>query len=374
MVQNRVEMNWDEEELDSRPARDSFMPLFDQPEQSGYLPSAEDQSWREREATRLGYFAPREEATRPQDVSRAAEVPEEDVGRPASPELDFAGAESAEPQTVEPAAAAPEIDEPEIAAPETAELEIAEPEIAEPEIGETEPIEAVEADFAGEEISSADEGEISVPPPVVVDHGDFRPQREFSTLETGGRSGKVFMLALVAAVGLVALLPFAFPQTLTADFWNTQLAGLKGMPGSPAEPARATRTANVPAPSAPVAAPVLRREPVAPLPVEPAPAANASETATQDAPAPAPSPPNPQPRQRAAVPAKPSGGGFYAMVPGPDGTLTSRYFSSDSEQGSQSRPAVPKRNEGGEEKGVYAMAPGPDGTLRYQYFPPKPPR
>ena len=64
------------------------------------------------------------------------------------------------------------------------------------------------------------------------------------------------------------------------------------------------------------------------------------------------------------------------MVPGPDGTLTSRYFSADSgrEGRSANDPAVPKRVEDGGEKGVYAMAPGPDGTLRYQYFPPKPPR
>jgi hypothetical protein len=286
-----------------------------------------------------------------------------------SPELDFADAESAEPQAVEPEAAEPEIVEAEIAEPESAQPEIVEPEIVKPES-----IEAVEADFVEEEISSADEGEIPVAQMTMVDHGDFRLQREFSSLETGSRSGKVFMLALIAVIGLAALLPFAFPQTLTANFWNAQLAGLKSVSGPPAEPVRATRTANVPVPSPAAAAPVLRREPVAPLPVEPPPAANANEAVIQDALPTAPPSPSPQPRLRAAVPAKPSGGGFYAMVPGPDGTLTSRYFSSDSGPGSESRPAVPKRSEGGEEKGVYAMAPGPDGTLRYQYFPPKPSR
>ncbi|HEY4275150.1 MAG TPA: hypothetical protein VGM68_06675 [Rhizomicrobium sp.] len=333
-------MNWDDEEPDARPARDSFTPLFGQPEQNGYLPSEEDQSWREREAARLGYFAPRDEAWRARDVSEAAETFDTGIAEP----------------------------------------DLFEAEPVEAALGETEAVETLSAEpvSADTEIDCVDEAEELATEVAVADHGDFRPQRAFSIPEQHDRSGKSLLLALVATVGGVALLLYAFPQSLTANFWTAQFVAAKIAVDSPAKPVRTAPVMDTPAlaPSlateAPV--PVAPPEPTAPVPAQPDPIAGANAPVTQDAPPTVLPKPDQRSRLPAAVkPADNNAGGFYAMVPGPDGTMTSRYFPADpgKDAGSTNGPAVPKETGAGEEKGVYALAPGPDGTLKYQYFPPK---
>jgi hypothetical protein len=67
-------------------------------------------------------------------------------------------------------------------------------------------------------------------------------------------------------------------------------------------------------------------------------------------------------------------GGFYAKVAQPDGTLKDVYFPSGSKSGTA--PAVPPRakTDAHGKDGFYAMVPGPDGALKRTYFPAKPSR
>jgi hypothetical protein len=81
-------------------------------------------------------------------------------------------------------------------------------------------------------------------------------------------------------------------------------------------------------------------------------------------------PPKSNSKPRATARDERSAGGFYAKVPGPDGTLRDTYFPGAPETGSRTpsrkEPAVPA-----DAGGFYSRALGPDGTIQYRYFPAK---
>jgi hypothetical protein len=347
-IQNRAEMNWDEDEPDPRPARDSFTPLFGQPEQGGYLPSKDDQSWREQEALRLGYFTPRA------DVSQ---------------KTDWA------------------------AAPPAREMIPIEEDPAPPEV-------------SPDEVEVPDEKEEAPESEAVAEGGDFTPRREFAMPEPGRRNrGRILLVsALLAATAAIAI---AFPHALKISFWkgeaakvmpNSQTASIPSMRRVPDKSASAPMPSAVAPATAPRAAepvPSPRASPDAggnrtqaatrgvPPAMEPAPLPQSNPKAGEDAAGAAvPAAPAPElavrPRQRAATPENSPGSGqdgFYAMVPGPDGTMTYRYFSADPEPKSGAGRANSRTNRTDrEDRGVYAKAPGPDGRMEYRYFPPPPAR
>lgn len=164
-----------------------------------------------------------------------------------------------------------------------------------------------------------------------ADTADQDLDRQEDILEPTGRgqAGILFLMAAVAALVIVAL---AFPDA--ADFWSAHRA--VSTAGAPA------RAANIPAP-----APALKR--LAP----PAPVSDPGSNTKPSANAMPEAPPNP----RAA--ARTSG----TMVISPDGTV--KYENAGPSKRASARPAASDRGAGG----FYAKVPGPDGTLRYQYFP-----
>ena len=163
--------------------------------------------------------------------------------------------------------------------------------------------------------------------------------RQEDVLEPAGR-GQGGILFLMAAVAALAVAAISFPNLLTAGFWNAPRAARAATPaGAP------PRAANVPARAANDPAPELQR--LVPPANDPGlnakPAANAMPEAATD--------------QRPA--ARKSG----TMVISPDGTV--KYENAGPAKRASARHAAKDRGAGG----FYAKVPGPDGTLRYQYFP-----
>jgi hypothetical protein len=314
MSQGRPETKADAEPVDSRAERERFEALADKIRQESHLPSQDDQSWREREAIRLsaydrGYMPPQgNQSWREREALLFAPARENDIA----------------------------------------------------------------------DVETDREPPLSVPPPV--------------STTRGGQGGILLAFFLVAAIalGVVAL---AYPDILTTGFWRT--AGSRNN--------STVETASAPAPVArpPASAPPTGQSP---LP-SPAPALDLRGTPDLAPPAEvAPPPPAPKPPVRiidAVTPPKPAAtgprdedgaNGFYAKVPGPDGTLQDKFFPSEGKPGqtrsgpikSDIAPAVPPLagsrgpvDRGAVDKGTggfYARVPGPDGTLEYKYFPSKPPR
>lgn len=317
MSQGRPETKADAEPADSRAERDRFEALADKIRQESHLPSQDDQSWREREAIRLsaydrGYIPPQgNQSWREREALLFVPAQENDTA----------------------------------------------------------------------DVERDREPPLSVLPPV-------------STTK-GGQGGILLAFLLVAAIalGIVAL---AHPEILTTSFWRTAGGGNNPAP----------ETASAPAHTTPVSTPPIQQPSLSP----PAPALDLRGTPDPTPPAeaatPAPPAPEPAPVQiiDAAAPPKPASatraaprndadtGGFYAKVPGPDGTLQDKFFPSQGKSGkgksgpikSDKAPAVPplSRARGPLDQstvdkgagGFYARVPGPDGTLEYKYFPSKPPR
>jgi len=181
-----------------------------------------------------------------------------------------------------------------------------------------------------------------------------------------GSAGIIFAFFLVVAIGVI-IVAFTAPEMLTAQFWRGTAATQSPAPAPP--PAMA------PAKNAPPA------EPAPPPPSMPAPAR------VPDLPAPAlnvappgaakPEPTAPPPARAARPAARDETGGFYAKVPGPDGTLEYKFFPSEGSSGpsqpGQSRSSRSSPTDARSEGGFYARVPGPDGTLQNKYFPPEAP-
>ncbi|MES2253951.1 MAG: hypothetical protein V4559_02785 [Pseudomonadota bacterium] len=317
MSQGRPETKADAEPVDSHAERERFEALADKIRQESHLPSQDDQSWREREAIRLsaydrGYTPPQgNQSWRESEALRFVPVREND------------------------------------ATDVTVEIDREPP--------------------------------LAVPPPV--------------STTRGGQGGILLAFLLVAAIAL-GVAALAYPDILTTGFWRTAGSRNNATAETASAPARVARP--------PVSAPPAEQSPLPP----PAPALDLRGTPDPAAPADAANPPAPEPAPvqiiDAGTPPKPaartaprddgSNGGFYAKVPGPDGTLQSKFFPSEVNPGpaksgpikSDKEPAVPPlaggrapvdrgtvdKNTGG----FYARVPGPDGTLEYKYFPSKPPR
>jgi hypothetical protein len=315
MARSRLEI-LEEEEAQSQAERARFEELADQYRQQSHLPPGGDQSWREREAMRRAAY----------DAGYAPPP-----GDPLWREREDAQAAEHEP-VQEPA---------------------------------EEPVR--EEDFAGR----VAEDHAAPPEPVL------QPVH----VAKGGQGGTVLIFILVAGIALgIAVL--AYPELLTANYWRASQANLGAQSPSPraAEPIHTpavqpsvppSPAGNAPQPSAETApAPDLKRMPADPAPPireapPPVPVIDATPSAK---PAPAPRRAS---RSRASAPMAQSedrgAGGFYAKVPGPDGSLEYQYFRADpkSDQRAPARkePAVPDVG------GFHAKAPGPDGTLQDRYFP-----
>jgi hypothetical protein len=354
MAKGRREKKTDEQPAELPLIR--FTPLEEARwEDSGYLPSDEDQSWREMEAVRIaaydriGHLPPQDDQSwREREALRLAAAREaSEVRETADQDQDYSQDQSYEPGQ--------DYDQ-------------------EDDDRDREPL---TADF--------------IPEPKV-------PVPEFVPVRRG--SGGVLLL-LVAVVGFVTL-ALASPEILTPDFWRAQWAASTAKP--------APRVANIPAPPAirPLP-PQVQPAPVSDPGLNPPPPANSEPPVSAEPPANAEPPaqpvanamPNATPRPRpdtrtdrtmvigqdgsvkyedAAAGSKsvrgrrtavPDAGGFYAMTPGPDGKLRRQFFPSGPQPGSGQAAHAPSRDDRG---GVYAMAPGPDGKLTYQYFPARPSR
>ena len=180
----------------------------------------------------------------------------------------------------------------------------------------------------------------------------------------GGQGGIVLIFILVAAIGLgIAVL--AYPQMLTADYWRNS--------GTQSPLPRAPQPTNAPAVQPP---PLPAEQPAPPVPeLKRAPAEPPSAEAPRPSVPVIDATPAPVPRQasrpRASERDDRGAGGFYAKVPGPDGTMEDQYFSADPD--SVTRPPARKEPAVPDTGGFYAKVPGPDGTLQDQYFPRRPP-
>jgi len=329
MAQSRLEILTDEE-AQSQAERDRFEELADQYRQQSHLPPGGDQSWREREAMRRaaydkGYTPPSGDSSWREREAAALASTHEPVQEPAQ-------------------------------------------------------------EILREEATA-----------------EGMPEERYASREPvhvakGGQGGTILIFILVAgiALGIAAL---AYPQMLTAAYWRHAQTG-----SVPQGPLRAAEPPATPAaPSAeqtpPAPAPALNAAPApsadaAPPPAPPAPDAKAAPTpatpAKEASPPPAMKPalaPNananpvaaPKPKPRAAARddrstngiADRDAGGFYAKVPGPNGTMEYQYFPADPKMDRRmpapKEPAVPDMG------GFYAKAPAPDGTMQYRYFPSKPP-
>lgn len=189
----------------------------------------------------------------------------------------------------------------------------------------------------------------------------------------GGQGGTVLIFLLVAAIAL-GIAALAYPEMFTAGYWRAQDAPAATPASPPAvqpPPVRPTAPPlEQPPPSTP--APELKRAPAEPAP----PAQEAPPLVIDAAPKPLSAPGRDVPR--ASTRDDRGTSGFYAKVPGPDGTLRETFFpadpKSDSRMPARKEPAVPPARPDG--SGFYAKAPGPDGTMELRYFPrlPPPPR
>lgn len=312
MAKSRLE-KLTEEEAESQAERDRFEELADQYRQQSHLPPEGDQSWREREAVRRaaydkGYAPPQgDPSPREHEAMRFAPVREEEA------------ADAATDQN----------------------------------FGMQEPV--------------------WQPPPV----------------RKGGQGGTILIFVLVAAIAF-GITVLAYPEMLTAAYWRTPGTQPNSVPQNPpraAEPPAAPATLPAAPPAEqPAPSPDLSAAPAPPAPPSslPVPDANAVPAPpAQEAPPPPvsvidatpsakPVPaPKPKPSPRASTRDDRGAGGFYAKVPGPNGTMEYQYFpahpDSDASVPARKEPAVPDTG------GFYAKAPGPDGRLQYRYFPRQPP-
>jgi hypothetical protein len=321
MAQSRLEMTDEEAQLQAE--RDRFEKLADQYRQQSHLPPGGDQSWREREAMRRaaydrGYTPP------PGDSSwREREA-----------------AFAANPEPVEEAA--------------------------------QEPLREEIADdvLAGEPYQPRE------------------PVLEPLHVAKSGHGGVVVLLfVLIAGIG-IAIMALAYPQMLTAAYWRT--------------PRAQTITPNTPLQAAPALPPPAASHDIPPVERTPPPLDLRGPLAAPQTAPPSAAPPHattappaqaapPPPVEQAPPPSLPAtkpvtngktstrgpapddrSKGFYAKVPGPDGTLEYQFFPFDPKMDPR-RPA-PKEAAPPDQGGFYAKAPGPDGTMQYRYFPSKPPR
>ncbi|MBS0280215.1 MAG: hypothetical protein JSR25_03575 [Proteobacteria bacterium] len=311
MARSRLEM-LEEEEAQSQAERDRFQELADQYRQQGHLPPGGDQSWREREAMRRAAY------------DKGYTPPQSDQSWRAREAMLFTP-----------------VDEP------------------------------VREEGAADAVAD----ESHRPQETVLE-----PRLEPLHVAKGGQGGIVLIFILVAAIALgIAVL--AYPQMLTADYWRAPQtnAGTQSPPPRATEPPAVQPFAAPPAqPSPPASAPALDAAPSAEK-APPAPDLKRMPAAPPSAQAPQPSvsvidaAPKPAPRQasrpRASEHEDRGAGGFYAKVPGPDGTMEYQYFSAGPDSASPARrePAVPDAG------GFYAKVPGPDGRLQDQYFSRQPP-
>ncbi|MEP6831287.1 MAG: hypothetical protein ABI963_13175 [Rhizomicrobium sp.] len=191
-------------------------------------------------------------------------------------------------------------------------------------------------------------------------------QRPVSTRR--GRGGIILAFFTVAALAALVAVALVFPDMLRADFWRTPEPAVKSKVEAvrtalPAAPAPAPSPAAVAQPVPPPAPPVLIIHADSnPPPVEPA------KTAVPEA---KPTPPAMRPTKRDQADDR-SARGFYAKVPGPDGTLKDTYF--PSKPTPDSRPAKVSKAGNRSAGGFYAKVPGPNGTLEDKFFPSTPSR
>ncbi|MES2293975.1 MAG: hypothetical protein V4527_11805 [Pseudomonadota bacterium] len=343
-------------------------------EDSGYLPSDDDQSWREMEALRIGTY------------DRIGHLPPRD-------NQSWREQEALHPSTPD------EASETGTHADDTGNAAEVDDQIA--ELAAPDPVVDPVSDLAADPIPE--------PNPE-----SYVPVREtIPEFQTARRGAGGVMLLLVSVVGLVTV-ALAVPDILTPDFWRAQWAAVAAKPAAVPE----QRMANIPAPPpdvrpailpappppAPDNGPAVSAQPPANSPPNAEPAANAQEVPPAAAAASVTPEVVPSPRpdmrasadrgamvispdgtvkyengsaaasrtgRRAAVPDERDAGGFYAMAPGPDGVMRRQFFPSTPEPDSRQAARAPSRGDIG---GVYAMAPGPDGKLEYQFFPNKAPR
>jgi hypothetical protein len=182
-----------------------------------------------------------------------------------------------------------------------------------------------------------------------------------------GKGGILLALFTVAAMALVAV-ALVFPDMLRADFWRTPEPAVKSkveavriaLPPAPAPaPTPAAAAQSVPPPAPPVLVIHADSNP---------PPAGPAKTAV----------PEPTPTPPALRTTKPDqaddrgASGFYAKVPGPDGTLKDTYF--PSQPTPATRPAKVGKTDNHSAGGFYAKVPGPNGTLEDKFFPSIPSR
>ncbi|MGZ5928854.1 MAG: hypothetical protein ACXWLX_06525 [Rhizomicrobium sp.] len=373
MVQGRRDKKQNEEAVE----QPRFAPLDGSSwEDGGYLPSGDDQSWREMEALRIGAY------------DRIGHLPPRDN-------------QSWREQEALHLSTQGEADEPGNHADDTGNAGDAGDPIA--ELAAPDPVMDPVSDLGAD----------PVPEPPDANPESYVPVREtIPEFQTARRGAGGVMLLLVSVVGLVTV-ALAVPDILTPDFWRAQWAAARSVAQPAAVPEQ--RVANIP-PPAPVVRPAILPAPPPPAPdngpaVNTQPPANGAPNAEPGANAPVPPPaaaasmtpevvPSPRPdmrafadrgamvispdgtvkfengpagskparARRAAVSDERDAGGFYAMAPGPDGVMRRQFFPSTPEPGSRQAARAPSRGDIG---GVYAMAPGPDGKLEYQFFPDK---
>ncbi|MDR3449052.1 MAG: hypothetical protein P4M15_04785, partial [Alphaproteobacteria bacterium] len=221
MVQGRRDKKLSQEAVE----QPRFAPLDGSSwEDSGYLPSDDDQSWREMEALRIGaydrigHLPPRDnQSWREQEAQHLSTQGEaSETGNHAD---DTGNAEEVDDQIAELAAPDPVVD----------------------------PVSDLAADPIPEPADSNPESYV----PVRETIPEFQPVRR-------GAGG--VMLLLVSVVGLVTV-ALAVPNILTPDFWRAQWAAVAGKPAAVPE----QRVANIP-PPAPVVRPMILPAPPPPAP------------------------------------------------------------------------------------------------------------
>lgn len=190
----------------------------------------------------------------------------------------------------------------------------------------------------------------------------------------GGQGGTILIFILVAAIafGIAAL---AYPEMLTAAYWQTAQSSSAVQPAMP----RAGQ-APTPSPAAPMAAPVEQPPSAPALDLKRIPAEPPAQEALSPSPVPvidarpmAKPAPEPKPVSRSRPPAREDrdAAGFYAKAPGPDGVMRDTYFPTDPKMDARApAPAVPAKPDA---DGFYTKVPGPDGNLETKFFPSKPP-
>jgi hypothetical protein len=346
-------------------------------EDSGYLPSDDDQSWREMEALRIGAYDRIGHLPPEGNQSwREREALRLDTARIAAEPADAdAGGDAGDPIAGPPA---DEITE----TGDSGNVSDADDLIA--ELAAPVPAAVAEPDPEPDPVVGPEPESVAAIPEAIV------PVREPAAYaRTVHRGAGGVMLLLVGVVGLVAV-ALAAPAIFTPEFWRAQWAPVAAKPQAvperaPNKPAAAVSPTPVPSRPAPASVPALNTAPPVDSGVPPTAQAQPQET--------------PRPNLRAsrqnerggrtmvihpdgslkyesagpAVPARGDGDadGFYAMAPGPDGVLRRQFFPSRPQLRPERAARAPSRDDG---DGVYAMAPGPDGKLTYQYFPNKPAR